>query len=159
MANNNKGNDKRREALRKIREATKNLKRQDVDRFVMLAALALWKADGTQTAFARKYKIKNPEDLYKFFKDVKNDLRNDRESKAFDKLTDMSKSVFGRALNYFRNQMIKRGVSQSEANDRAPFAAHQFVMRTTGYALDNLKKLQGAFKHFTKELATAFTSK
>ena len=144
-------------ALKRIQKETKGLDRRLVNRFVLLAVLALWKADGTPTKFAKTYNIEKPEDLYEFLKGVKEDLKNDRESQAFDKLTDMSRSVFGRARSYFYTRLVRRGVDEEEAADRAPFAAHQFVLRTVGYALDNLTKLRGAFKHFTKELAVTLT--
>ena len=92
----------------------------------MVLKLAMRKKSGASTKFARKYGIMDYDDYMKFFKDMKQDFKNDREAMAFEKIIDLAKSTTGR---------LRRVLGE--------FGAFVFVLRTVGLILDDLKRLQG----------------
>ena len=132
-----------REIYNQTVEDKENVSRPMFNRLMLLTLFALRKKDGSPTKFAKRFGIDSPAKLYRFLKDVKKDLKNDREVDAFYKLTELSKSAFGR-MRHWLEERYREDLEDDPG--RAAFAAHVFIMRTFGFALDNLNSLKAALK-------------
>ncbi|NPA14436.1 MAG: hypothetical protein GXN97_04545 [Aquificae bacterium] len=109
-------------------------------RILILLEFSLRKKDGSPTSFAEKFGIKTFDDLYNFFKHVKEDFKRDHEQHGFNDLTELWKSVAARTQYWIMSTF-------GEENERdALFAASVFVMRTLGMLLDNLLLLKKIIK-------------
>lgn len=117
-------------------------------RLMLLTLFALRRKDGSPTKFAKKFGVDTPAKFYRFLKEVKKDLKNDHEAEAFFKLTELSKSAFGRMRNWLWSRYREE---LREDPERAAFAAHVFIMRTLGFALDNLNSFRAALRRVTFE--------
>ena len=85
----------------------------------------LYKKDGSRTSFAKKFGIKTYMDYEKYFKDMKKNFKNDRESQAFAMIIEFAKSAVGR----FAKQL-------------GDFGSFVFIIRTMGLILDDLRRLR-----------------
>ena len=130
-------------SVKDLQEKFKQISEKRFYRMVLLMDYALYKKDGTKTAFAKKYDINDYNDLYNFFKKIKHDLKNDHEDTAFFDLAEFTKSIIGRLANFLYVQF------QMQNKYFAQFVATIFTLRTIGFVLDNLLELKEVFKELT----------
>jgi len=114
---------------------------KEYQRLKLFLTLCMYKSNGTLTKFARKYAIEKFEDFYAFFKELKKNLKSDREGFAFGMLKDLAKTYVGRIWRRMPGQSPEEQV----------FNAWSVTLDLVALALDNLKVLQKALKQMDVE--------
>jgi len=108
------------------------MQERDIQRLKTFLTACLYKSNGSMTKFARKYAIEKYSDFYKFFKTLKQNLKNDQEGFAFGMLKDLIKTYVGK---------VWREMPGQNPEDKV-FNAWSVGLDIVALALDNLKVLQ-----------------
>jgi len=103
----------------------------------------LYKKDGSRTKFAKKYNVKSFKDFYVIFKQIKQNLRNDREGFAFGIMKDMAKVYVGKVWNRMPGNTPEEKI----------FNAWSVALDRIALILDNLKILQSVLNRIDKEVS------
>jgi len=114
---------------------------KEYQRLKAFLTLCMVKSDGSMTKFARKYAIKKFEDFYAFFKELKQNLKKDREGFAFGMMKDMAKTYVGRVWRRMPGKSPEEKV----------FNAWSVTLDYIALALDNLKILQKVLRQMDTE--------
>lgn len=123
------------------------LPEKTVRRILLQLQAALYKSDGSNTAFVEKYSVKYELPSYSalvdFLKDVKTFYRSDKEIEAFSMLNELQKSqigVLGAQVN--RTFYEKSNISDVQKAIKSSLTATSFVHNITGTILENLRIIE-----------------
>jgi len=99
------------------------------------------KSNGSLTKFARKYSIEKFSDFYQVFKELKKNLKTDKEGLAFAVIKDAAKTYVGK---------VWRRMPGSSPEQKV-FNAWSVTLDYIALILDNLKVLKETLKQMEKE--------